>query len=160
MMAVSAMDEAVIAAARRWIGTPYRHQASLWGVGCDCLGLVRGIWRELYGREPEPVPAYAADWAEASGVEAMAEAARRHMHECPPTEYRAGRLLLCRFRSHLPARHAVIATPGGRMIHAQEGAGVCEVPLSPWWRRHIAFVFAFPATPAITPSGRCAATSP
>ena len=29
----------------RWIGTPYRHQASLKGVGCDCLGLVRGVWR-------------------------------------------------------------------------------------------------------------------
>ena len=25
---------------RSWIGTPYRHQASLKGVGCDCLGLL------------------------------------------------------------------------------------------------------------------------
>ena len=32
-----------------WIGTPYRHQASRKGVGCDCLGLVLGVWRELYG---------------------------------------------------------------------------------------------------------------
>ena len=37
----------VIAEARSWIGTPYRHQASLKGVGCDCLGLVRGVWRAL-----------------------------------------------------------------------------------------------------------------
>ncbi|MEM1422329.1 MAG: peptidase P60, partial [Pseudomonadota bacterium] len=33
--------------ASRWIGTPYRHQASLRGVGCDCLGLLRGVWRAL-----------------------------------------------------------------------------------------------------------------
>jgi NlpC/P60 family putative phage cell wall peptidase len=51
--------------ARRWIGTPYRHQASLHGVGCDCLGLVRGVWRAFYGDEPEVTPAYASDWAEA-----------------------------------------------------------------------------------------------
>ena len=37
--------EEIVAAARSWIGTPYRHQASLKGVGCDCLGLVRGVGR-------------------------------------------------------------------------------------------------------------------
>ena len=66
----------IIAEARAWIGTPYRHQASLKGVGCDCLGLVRGVWRALHGGEPERTPAYAPDWAEASGVEALAQAAR------------------------------------------------------------------------------------
>jgi cell wall-associated NlpC family hydrolase len=30
--------EDIIAAARSWIGTPYCHQASLKGVGCDCSG--------------------------------------------------------------------------------------------------------------------------
>ena len=42
----------IVATARSWLGTPYHHQASLRGVGCDCLGLVRGVWRELYGDEP------------------------------------------------------------------------------------------------------------
>src|SRR3989338_4143365 len=50
--------QAIVAAARSWIGTPYRHQASLKGAGCDCLGLVRGVWRELYGDEPEAPPPY------------------------------------------------------------------------------------------------------
>ncbi len=36
----------IVAAARGWIGTPYLHQASLKGVGCDCLGLLRGLYRE------------------------------------------------------------------------------------------------------------------
>ncbi len=30
--------EDIVRAARGWIGTPYRHQASLKGVGTDCLG--------------------------------------------------------------------------------------------------------------------------
>ena len=53
----------VIHAARGWIGTPYHHQASARGVGTDCLGLLRGVWRELHGHEPEPPPPYARDWA-------------------------------------------------------------------------------------------------
>ena len=66
----------IIVEARAWIGTPYRHQASLKGVGCDCLGLVRGVWRELIGDEPQSAPAYSRDWAEASGEESLANAAR------------------------------------------------------------------------------------
>ena len=33
----------VVAEARRWIGTPYHHQARLRGVGCDCAGLIIGV---------------------------------------------------------------------------------------------------------------------
>src|SRR6202008_328378 len=67
----------IIAVARDWLGTPYHHQASVRGAGCDCIGLVRGIWRELYGADaPEALPAYTRDWAEASGRETMLEAAR------------------------------------------------------------------------------------
>lgn len=43
----------IIVEARSWIGTPYHHQAALKGVGCDCLGLVRGVWRAVYGADPE-----------------------------------------------------------------------------------------------------------
>ena len=46
----------IVREARTWLGTPYLHQASVRGAGCDCLGLVRGVWRALYGREPEAVP--------------------------------------------------------------------------------------------------------
>ena len=60
--------EHVVRVARGWIGTPYHHQASLRGVGTDCLGLVRGVWRDLYQREAEMPPRYTRDWAEASGA--------------------------------------------------------------------------------------------
>ena len=49
--------------ARRFLGTPYRHQGSRRGVGCDCLGLLRGVWRELQGAEPEDPGPYRVDWA-------------------------------------------------------------------------------------------------
>lgn len=134
----------IVAAARGWIGTPYLHQASLRGVGTDCLGLVRGVWREVMGDEPEAAPAYVPGWAEMGGREALAEAARRHMAETPCTDYRAGDVLLFRWRPHLPAKHAGIAVSSTAMVHAQEQAAVTEVALSGWWLRHLAFVFRFP----------------
>jgi NlpC/P60 family putative phage cell wall peptidase len=70
----------IVAAARIWLGTPYHHQASLRGVGCDCLGLVRGIWRDLYGSEPESTPPYSPYWAQQGAGETLALAAERHLH--------------------------------------------------------------------------------
>lgn len=135
--------EQIVAEARGWTGTPYRHQASLKGVGCDCLGLVRGVWRALHGAEPEIVPAYAPDWAEAGGAERLAEAARRHLVAIAPDAARPGDVLLFRWRPHLPAKHAAILSAPGRMIHAYDGAAVCEVHFAPFWRRRLAFAFAF-----------------
>jgi len=136
----------IIRVARSWVGTPYRHQASLKGVGADCLGLVRGVWREVEGEEPEGVPAYSPGWAEAGGGETLAEAARRHMAEIPYTDIQAGDLLLFRWRAHLPAKHAGIATSATHMVHAQDNACVTEIYLSNWWRRHLAFAFRFPGS--------------
>ncbi len=68
----------IVEAARQWIGTPYHHQASVRGVGTDCLGLVRGVWRDVYGSDAEMPPAYSRDWAEAAGEETMLAATSRY----------------------------------------------------------------------------------
>jgi len=135
----------IIAEARAWIGTPYMHQASFNGVGCDCLGLLRGVWRAIHGMEPEPLPAYAADWAEANGEERLAAAARRHLIEIDSSEAAPGDVLLFRWRPHLPAKHAAIVSGDDRMIHAYDGAAVAQVYFAPFWRRRVAFAFSFPA---------------
>ena len=134
----------IVASARGWIGTPYRHQASLRGLGCDCLGLVRGVWREVIGPEPEAPGPYAADWAEADGIERMALAGARHFEPVNVSAFAAGDVLLFRWRDGLPAKHAGVATSGDTMIHAHDGASVCEVHIGSQWRRRIAFAFAFP----------------
>lgn len=137
-----------LAVARGWIGTPYHHQASVRGVGCDCLGLVRGVWRELDGNEVEPLPAYTRDWAEASGTETLIDAARRHLTELDPGAERPGDVVILRFKVGLPAKHCGIIGEAGTLIHALEGAGVTEVPLGPWWRRRIVARFRFPLRPS------------
>jgi NlpC/P60 family putative phage cell wall peptidase len=134
----------IIAEARSWVGTPYRHQASLKGVGCDCLGLVRGVWRDVFGREPETPPPYTRDWAEANGRETLAEAAGRHMIATDPAAMRPGDVILFAFAASIPAKHCAILVEPGRMVHCIESHPVAEVSLVPWWRRRIRFVFAFP----------------
>lgn len=133
----------IVSAARGWIGTPYLHQASLKGAGCDCLGLLRGVWRECFGAEPEPPGPYAADWAEAAGAERLIEASRRYLSEIAPESACAGDVVLFRWRRNAPARHIGILTGADTMVHAHDGAGVAEVPVG-LWRRRIACAFTFP----------------
>jgi NlpC/P60 family putative phage cell wall peptidase len=138
-----APDEVVLLA-RGWIGTPYHHQASRRGVGTDCLGLIRGIWRELYGCEAQkPVP-YTRDWSAGAGEETLLAAARRHLIEQPSDAILPGRVLVFRYRAGMAAKHCGIATERGAFVHAMEGAAVSEVALTGWWRRRIAGVFEFP----------------
>jgi NlpC/P60 family putative phage cell wall peptidase len=136
--------EMIVSETRGWIGTPYRHQASLNGVGCDCLGLVRGVWRAVIGDEPERAPPYAPDWAEAASGEPLADAAGRHLTATDRDTFRDGDVLLFRWRNNLPAKHAAIVTAHDLMVHAHDGAAVTEVALAPWWRRRLAYAFRFP----------------
>lgn len=137
------MHQQIVDAARGWIGTPYLHQASVKGVGCDCLGLLRGVWREVFGEEPETVPAYTADWAEPQAEEVLKAAARRHMQPAV-TELLIGQILLFRMRDGAIAKHLGIVSSAGphpHFIHSYTGHGVIESPLSMPWRRRIAARF-------------------
>jgi len=136
--------EAIIHAARTWIGTPYLHQASLRGEGCDCLGLVRGVWRDVCGEEPEDTGPYTPDWAEATRQERLADAGFRHLVHIGVQDFAQGDVLLFRWRPNVPAKHCAIATSRDMMIHAHDGARVCEVAISPFWKRRIAYAFRFP----------------
>lgn len=134
-------------AARAWIGTPYRHQASVKGAGTDCLGLLRGIWRETLGCEPVVVPAYTADWSEPQGEEALWKAACAYLLPKSVKDAAAGDVLLFRMRAGSVAKHLGIQGKCGSepsFIHAYSGHGVLESPLSEPWQRRIVARFEFP----------------
>jgi NlpC/P60 family putative phage cell wall peptidase len=140
----SAAPKKVIAVARAWLGTPYHDQASLKGVGCDCLGLARGVWREVVGDEPFVIPPYSRDWGEIGPREVLLEGARGAMIEIAPEHAGAGALLLFRMAPRAIAKHVGILTSADSFLHAYERLGVIEQPLTLPWRRRIAFAFLFP----------------
>lgn len=138
-----------VAVARDWLGTPYRHQASVRGEGADCLGLVRGVWREIVGQEPETLPPYRPDWAEVGGTEILLAAARRWLDEIPADQARPGDVLLFRMAPGSAIKHcAILSESGGpepRMIHAYWGRAVVESWIGPWWRRRLVAAFTWPS---------------
>lgn len=134
----------IVRVARCWIGTPYHHQASERGVGADCLGLVRGVWRDIHGQDAETPPAYTRDWAEVAAEETLLLAASRHLEPIEILDCREGDVIVFRLRSGLVAKHVGIMTTPRTFLHAMEGGPACEVPLGPWWKRRIAAAFSFP----------------
>ena len=137
----------IVTAARGWVGTPYVHQASARGAGCDCLGLVRGVWRDLYGGEPEVPPPYTPDWNErhfAKGQEPLLAAAKRNLIAREGFAIAPGDVLVFRVIADGPAKHCGIASPETRFIHAYAGRAVTESWLGRWWRERLVGVFVFP----------------
>ena len=134
----------IVAAARGWLGTPYHDQASLKGVGCDCLGLIRGVWRETVGPEPFSMPPYSRDWGEIAKREPILDLAATVMVEVPLDRIAPGAVLVFRMRRGAVAKHLGILTEPDRFIHAYDRIGVLEEPLSGAWQRRLVAVFQLP----------------
>jgi len=131
-----------VAEARRWIGTPYRAGASVRGAGADCLGLLLGVWRALYGAAP--------DAADRAGREPLWRGLAACCDEGPAGDLRHGRVALLRLREAGPAGHVGLLTADGLrpgLIHAYCRRGVVESPLCQPWRRRVVATFALPETP-------------
>lgn len=144
MSTILDMRTRALSEARTFLGTPYRHQGSRRGVGCDCLGLVRGVWRALYGIEPEDPGPYRTDWAARNGPDRLMDAARRHLVPGDMAAAAPGDVVLFRWRIGAPASHCGILDENERVIHAYEGACVVSSPVPEAWRKRIAGVFSFP----------------
>lgn len=110
---------AVVAEARRWIGTPYQHQARVLGVGVDCAGLVLGVGRALglvdfdyfnYSQLPHR-----------GMLRAICDERFERIDDLEP-----GCILLMSFVVD-PAQeqHLAIATGEGSIVHAYSHAGAC-----------------------------------
>ena len=136
--------DVVVVAARAWLGTPYHDQASVKGVGCDCLGLARGVWREVVGVEPVPVPPYSRDWGETGQREVLFEGAAQAMIRIPVESAGPGDMILFRMRRGAIVKHVGILTEPDRFLHSYDRLGVIEEPLTDAWRRRIVFAFRFP----------------
>jgi NlpC/P60 family putative phage cell wall peptidase len=129
--------------ARGWLGTPWCHGAAVRGRGCDCLGLVRGVWAEM-GADLPRLPPYAPAPEDAQHLHAALE---HHLRSVPmDAALVAGQVLLLAPHPGGPGRHLGILSaplPQARFIHAYARHGVVESPLSAPWARRIVARFSF-----------------
>ncbi|EFL88966.1 NlpC/P60 family protein [Ahrensia sp. R2A130] len=140
------VGERVVATARQWLGTPYIHQASVKGVGADCIGLIRGVWREVEGQEPQQLPNYSSTWSDPTGQEDLLVAGYTHFREVAFGEDQPGDVLIFRMRRGSAAKHAGILSSSRHFIHAYEGNTVVESALSSFWSDRIGGIFRFPSS--------------
>ncbi len=135
---------AIITEGLSWVGTPYLHQASAKGAGCDCLGLIRGIWREIYGTEPAIPPAYTPDWAEKSKIETLKIAADKYLKPIALQDIRPADILVFRMQSGVPAKHMALVLGDDQILHAYWGRAVTKSFLAPFWKARRAYAYSFP----------------
>jgi NlpC/P60 family putative phage cell wall peptidase len=136
--------EQVVAAAKEWLGTPYLHQAAKKKLGCDCLGLILGVGRELGVDLPDKVPPYSASWRDPQAGSLLQEQADHFLKRQSDRPPCPGDILLFRMRRDLPAKHCAILTTTDQMIHAQEGVGTIQLAFDAPWQRRLAAHYTFP----------------
>jgi NlpC/P60 family putative phage cell wall peptidase len=151
-----ANGDRVVEIARSWIGTRYHHQAHKKGVGCDCIGLIIGVWEELFnGRVPSSfsLPVYTPHWGDETGeFNVMAEYSRKYLlplplvwhSDGPVNALRAGDVILWRMLRHGATKHAGILSSPTTMVHAYYGHDVMETPLIQKAGSLLTYAFRYP----------------
>lgn len=132
----------IVALAQKWVGTPYHHQGAVLGVGADCLGLLRGVYTELYGEDPylNATMRYSPNWAEGTGGDTLMRAAHEYLD--PVDKWSAGDVLLFKIKNANYTKHCAITVDEDTMIHAVSGRVVQQVSIGAWANR-VAGVFSF-----------------
>lgn len=131
----------VVTEARRWIGTPWHHQARRRGVGVDCVGLVIGVARAL-GLSDYDVTGY----GELPNPEMMRRELQANLIEINVADSRAADVLWMRIA--VDPQHLAIVTGGDPLaiIHSIRRPGrVVEHELDDRWRKRVVGAFRFRA---------------
>lgn len=139
----------VLELARSWIGTPYHHQARKKGAGCDCIGLVIGIWEELYNGLPQgiKIPPYTSAWAEETKKSLMVAFAAQYLEPVPLLSRVPGDVLMFSMLRNGPTKHAGILSGGDKIIHAYQGHAVAETDMNFPRYAKMTHVFRYPEQP-------------
>ena len=150
MRNIEAVRFDVMAEARRWVGTPYRHQGRLQGQALDCAGLILevGLGLELFDFPRSEFAARFRAWqgyGRLPNPGRMREALQTLLAPVAKGERRGGDIAWLRWERG-PAMHLAILTDDGdaeTMIHAHGLVGRCvehgftaEWPdrVESWWR--------------------------
>ncbi len=142
------MRNKIIAEARDWLQTPYKHQAMVKHIGVDCVGFIVGVGLNTgaltltrqqikayggYGRLPNP--------------KAMGSIMKKHLIEILPEEVIMGDIAWIQWRKNLPMHLALVGEFKDRLtlIHAYSNVGrVVEHSFTEEWNNRIHSFWRYP----------------
>jgi len=126
----------IVDTARGYLGTPFKHQGRLKGVGVDCIGLVMCVARDMgishyentkYGRIPQR--------------DMLLKEAKKHMTLIDKSDLQPGDVLLFQFIPNTP-QHFAIYAGDSYIIHSYEQfEKVIEHRMDGAWERRIVACF-------------------
>jgi NlpC/P60 family putative phage cell wall peptidase len=117
----AAQRKAVVEEARKWLRTPFHNHACLRGVGCDCLGLLLGVYMAVGVVSGVDVPKYAAQWMLHKTDELYLAGMEKYCREVATPQM--GDIALFRFGKTYSHSGIVVHWPT-EMIHSYVGHGV------------------------------------
>lgn len=143
----------IVNEARSWVGTPFMHQGTVKGFGCDCTGLLRGALLStsvLRADFQEFLPAHAMGYSRIPDGATMRAGCDALLTRISLEAARPGDLALLEFKAGMPQHTAVLGdyVHGGlTLIHALgpgHPAKVVEHRIDNAWRKRIVATYAIP----------------
>lgn len=145
----------IVNEARTWLGTPFKHQGRVKGIGVDCLGLVAGVFKSLSVPSKTKdskggfVPLHKFDqtgYSTNPDGHTLQEVVSSHLDRKPLGDYTPGDIVLMKWMRY-PQHLAIVSDyPGGEgIIHSYRSAGKCvEHNLSEDWEKLIVEAYEVP----------------
>lgn len=152
MLTNSDRQEAVVTAARTWVGTPFRHQGRMKGSGVDCWNLVRCVGEEtgylhIAPQEFKSFEGYKRVPADGLLTKAL-DTFLINSWSIDAINHLPGYVALIKRRLGEDPKHcAIIAKHKDRLtlIHSAENYGGCqEHTLTQWWLARIVRLYRYP----------------
>ncbi len=145
---MSATREQIVAEARTWLDTRFKHQARIKGVGVDCLNLVIGVATTLSLVESnfrwENYPEYHG-YGKSPNGKLLLSGCERFMDRIPVESIKPGDILIMRFVDE--PQHFVIVTqtvPTPYILHAYAQVRmVKEHRMDDTWRSRVIAAYRF-----------------
>jgi NlpC/P60 family putative phage cell wall peptidase len=126
----------IVQEARKWLGTPYRAQAHVLGVGVDCVNLVNEVLCAVGAHERRELPVYRA---RPNGT--LQDQVGEYLNRIPIIQADTGDVLLFKHPTMGPS-HLALLTSKTTIIHAyMMNRRVIEHSIDDRWRKMIAAAF-------------------
>lgn len=141
----------IVAEARAWIGTPYRHHGRGRGRACDCVGLIVGVPEALTGAQLYERFDYSDHPKAEKLLNEVGKALDEQYDRVQPGALpvlKPGEVVALYVNHHkLPQHLAIIGEYQGRLtlIHAfNKNEKVVEHSLTRWWHQRVCRVYRYP----------------